>query len=97
MPRVLGSQEKTKRWNKADHEKFRRLVQKGKIDIDNITPAFIDKIRTKHGWDIRTVHNFRANYKKCVNTLRVARDLKGARQIPGESCRVFFSSADIFY
>jgi hypothetical protein len=32
-----------------------------------------------------------------VNTLRLARDLNGARQIPGESCRVFSSSADIFY
>ena len=97
MLRVLGSQGKTKWWNTADQKKFRCLVRKGKIDIDNITPAFIDKIRTKHGWDNRTVHNFRANSKKCVNILRLARDLNRAQQIPGESCRVFSSSADIFY
>ena len=80
MPRVLGAEEKTKRWNKEDHKKFQRLVRKGNIDIENINPAFINKIRDKHGWDNRTIHNFRANYKKSANTLRLAWDLNSARK-----------------
>jgi hypothetical protein len=46
MPRATGTTERTARWNSLDNDKFRGLVAKGKIDIDNITPKFIKSIRT---------------------------------------------------
>jgi hypothetical protein len=71
--------------------KFRSLVAKGKIDIDNITPKFIKSIRTKDGWENRTATNFRQNYQRVANTLQLAQDLNGACvEQRGESFRVFF-------
>jgi hypothetical protein len=49
MPRATGTTERTARWNSSDDDKFRSLVAKKKIDINNITPKFIKSIRTKHG------------------------------------------------
>jgi hypothetical protein len=54
MPRVTGTSEQTARWNLSDDAKFLELAHKHKIDIDNITPVFIETIRKKHGWENRT-------------------------------------------
>ncbi len=91
MPRATGTTERTARWNSSDDDKFRSLFAKGKIDIDNITPKFIESIRTKHGWENCTATNFRQNYQRVANTLQLAQDLNGAWvEQRGESFRVFF-------
>ncbi len=96
MPRATGTTEHTTRWNSSDDNKFQSLVAKGKIDIDNITPKFIESIRTKHGWENRTATNFRQNYHRDANTLQRVHDLNGARvEQRGESFR-FFSFSGIF-
>jgi hypothetical protein len=45
MPRVTGTSKRTAKWNISDNPKFQKLAHKGKIDIDNITPVFIETIR----------------------------------------------------
>ena len=100
MPRVRGSQERTARWNNSDDAKFRSLVDSGHINIKDITPAFIETIRTRHGWDNRSTANFRQNYRRVAKTFRLAQDFEGARERTGESCWVFLSfSSDmmLFY
>ena len=67
------------RWNKSDDAKFRELVKRGKIDITDVTPATIDYVRAKYGWVNRSETNFRQNYRRVANTLRLAQDLEGAR------------------
>jgi hypothetical protein len=79
IPRATGTTECTGRWNSSDNDKFPGLIAKGKTDIDNITPKFIKSIRTKHCWENRTATNFCQNYRRVVNTLRLALDLNGAR------------------
>jgi hypothetical protein len=91
MPRATGTTERTARWNSSDDDKIQSLVAKGKIDINNITPKFIESIRTKDGWENRTATNFRQNYQRVANTLQLAQDLNGAWiERRGESFRVFF-------
>jgi hypothetical protein len=91
MPKATRTTEPTARWNSSDDDKFQSLIAKGKIDIDNITPKFIEPIRTKHGWENRTATNFCQNYQRVANTLQLAQDLNGARvEQRGESFRVFF-------
>ncbi len=57
------------RWNISDDAKFRKLAHKGKIDINNITPVFIETIRKKHGWEKCIALNFCTNYCRVANTL----------------------------
>jgi hypothetical protein len=76
MPRVRGSQEKTARGNNS---KFRSLVDSGHINIKDITPAFIETIRTRHGWDNCSTANFRQNYQRVANTFQLAQDFEGAQ------------------
>jgi hypothetical protein len=97
MPRVTRASEQTARWNLSDTTKFQELVDKGKIDINNITPVFIEAIRKKHGWENCSHSNFRDNYRKVANTLRLAQDLNGARALKGESCVEFVCFSHIFY
>jgi hypothetical protein len=78
MPRVTGASEQTARWNLSNTAKFEELEDKGKINIDNITPVFIETIRKKHSWENCSRLNFRDNYCKVANTLRLARDLNRA-------------------
>jgi len=79
MARGVGLHEKTARWNESDDAKFRSQVLSGIINIDDITPPFIENVRVNHGWEIRTRDNFRQNYRRVANTLRLARDLNGAK------------------
>ncbi len=70
---------------------FRSLVERGYIDINDITPKFIESIRARHGWENRSATNFCQNYRRVVKTLQLALDLKGAQVgQKGESCKVFF-------
>jgi hypothetical protein len=69
MPRATETTERTARWNISDDDKFQSLITRGKIDINNITPKFIESIRTKHGWENCTATNFRQNYRRVANTL----------------------------
>jgi hypothetical protein len=85
------------RWNLSDTAKFQELVDKGKIDIDNITPVFIETIRKKHGWENHSTSNFRNNCHKVANTLQLAQDLNGARALKGESFVEFVCFSHIFY
>jgi hypothetical protein len=93
MPRAAGAIEKTKRWNGSDTAKFKKQVKEGKIDIDNITPAFIESVRVNHGWEPRSKENFRDNYKRIVNLIRIKRDLKGR----GESSSLFYVLLFTYY
>ena len=77
--RAIGLPEKSKRWDVSDNAKFRAQVKAGIIDIDDISPKFIENVRENHGWKIRSKENFRTNYRRVANTLRLARDLNGAR------------------
>ena len=98
MPRVAGSSEKTARWNSADDVEFQKLVRRGIIDIEDITPRFIESIRaSQERWKTRSASNFRTNYRRVANTLRLERDLVGARALRGESCVACFSFSGIFY
>ncbi len=45
MPRVTGTSKQTERWNISNDAKFQELAHKGKIDINNITPVFIETIQ----------------------------------------------------
>jgi hypothetical protein len=54
MPRAAGATEQVKRWNVSDTAKFKTQVKDGKIDIDNITPTFIESVRVNHGWEPRS-------------------------------------------
>jgi len=79
MARTAGKPESTKRWDKSEDAKFREQVKEGIIDIDDISPKFIENVRENHGWKNRPILNFRTNYRRVANTLRLARDLNGAR------------------
>ncbi len=81
----------------SDDAEFQKLAHKDKIDIDNITPVFIETIRKKHGWENCTALNFRKNYQRVTNTLRLARGLNRARALKGESFVEFVSFSCIFY
>ncbi len=81
MPRGTGLNEQTARWNKSDNAKFRKLVKRGKIDITDVTPATIDYVRAKYGWVNHLETNFRQNYRRVANTLRLAQDLEGTRAL----------------
>ena len=79
MPWQAGLKEKTPRRNKDDDSDFRKLVHQGIIDINNISPVFIDSIReSTPRWKNRSIDNFRLNYQRVANTLQLARDLDGA-------------------
>jgi hypothetical protein len=69
MPKATGTTERIARWNSSDDAKFRSLVERGYIDINNITPKFIKSIRTRHGWENHSVTNFCQNYRRVVKTL----------------------------
>ena len=98
MPRCVGSSEKTVRWNSSNDAEFRKLVGRGIIDIKDITPHFIESIReSSERWKTRSATNFRSNYRRVTNTLRLERDLVGARTLGGESCVACFSFSGIFY
>jgi hypothetical protein len=84
MPRSLGVQERTKRWDNSETAKFQGQVNSGIIDIDDVTPTTIEEIRTNHGWSYRSRENFRTNYKRVAAKLRVARDYNGARAAGSE-------------
>jgi hypothetical protein len=89
MPRWVRSKERTARWNESDDAKFQKLVKKGRIDIDDITPAFIKSIRTSSPqWENCSAKNFRTNYRRVANTLWLARNLDGARARNSESFSV---------
>ena len=98
MPRVAGSSENTARWNSADDVEFQKLVHRGIIDIEDITPRFIESIRaSQERWKTRSASNFRTNYRRVANTLRLKRDLVGTRALRGESCVLAcFSFSGIF-
>ena len=83
MARTAGKPESTKRWDKSEDAKFREQVKEGIIDIDDISPKFIENVRENHGWKNRSKENFRTNYCQVANTLRLAQDLNGA-QNPSE-------------
>jgi hypothetical protein len=91
-------QEQTARWNESDDTEFKKLVKKGCIDINDITPAFIKSIRTSSPqWENRSAENFRTNYQRVANTLRLARDLDGARARNSESFSVSSLSHRLVY
>jgi len=83
MARTAGKPESTKRWDKSEDAKFREQVKEGIIDINDISPKFIENVQENHGWKNRSKENFRTNYRRVANTLRLARDLNGA-QNPSE-------------
>ena len=93
MPRAAGATEQVKRWSPSDTAKFKTQVKEGKIDIDNIDPKFIEKVRVNHGWEPRSKLNFRDNYKRIVNLIRIKRDLKGR----GESSSLFYVLLCTYY
>jgi hypothetical protein len=72
MPRVTGAQEQMAMWNNSNNAKFRSLAKRGNININDITLAFIESIRTKHGWENHSAENFRQSYQRVVNTLHLA-------------------------
>jgi hypothetical protein len=69
IPRATRTTEHTARWNSSDNAEFRSLVKRGYVNINNITPKFIESIRTRHGWENRSATNFRQNYRRVMNTL----------------------------
>ncbi len=69
MARTAGKPESTKRWEKSDNAKFRVQVKEGIIDIDDISPKFIENVQENHGWKNRSKENFRTNYHRVANTL----------------------------
>ena len=93
MPRAAGATEQVKRWSASDTAKFKTQVKEGKIDINNITPDFIEAVRVNHGWEPRSKLNFRDNYKRIVNLLRIKRDLQGR----GESSSLFYVLLCTYY
>ena len=66
------------RWNESDKDSFRQRAAEGKIDITNITPAYIEKIRVKH-WSGCSKLAFRTNYRAIASTLRTENDVAGQR------------------
>ena len=98
MPRRIGSSEKMVRWNSSDDAKFWKLVGRCVVNIEDITPRFIESIREfSERWKTRSAMNFCSNYRRVANTLRLERDLVGARTLRGESCVACFSFSGIFY
>lgn len=93
MPRAAGATEQVKRWSDSDTAKFKTQVKEGKIDIDNIDPKFIESVRVNHGWEPRSKLNFRDNYKRIVNLIRIKQDLKGR----GESSSLFYVLLCTYY
>ena len=93
MSRAAGATEQVKRWSDSDTAKFKTQVKEGKIDIDNIDPKFIEKVRVNHGWEPRSKLNFRDNYKRIVNLIRIKRDLQGR----GESSSLFYVLLCTYY
>ena len=79
MARTAGKPESTKKWEKSEDAKFREQVKEGIIDIDDISPKFIENVQENHGWKNRSKENFRTNYRRVANTLRLAQNLNGAR------------------
>jgi hypothetical protein len=69
MPRATGTTERIARWNSLDDAEFRSLVERGYIDIKDITQKFIKSIRTRHGWENCSATNFCQNYRRVVKTL----------------------------
>jgi len=69
MPRATRTTERIARWNSSDDAEFQSLVEKGYIDINNISPKFIESIRTRHGWENCSATNFCQNYRRVVKTL----------------------------
>ena len=55
--------------NILDDAEFRSLVERGYIDINDITPKFIKSIRIRHGWENCSATNFCQNYRRVVKTL----------------------------
>ncbi len=90
MPRATGTTECTARWNSLDDAEFQSLIERGYINVDDITPKFIESIKTRQGWEKCSATNFRQNYRRVANTLQLTLHLNGARvRQKGESCRVF--------
>ena len=68
--------EASTRRNESDKDSFRQRTAEGKIDITNVTPAYIEKIRVKH-WSGCSKLAFRANYIAIASALRMESDVAG--------------------
>ena len=70
--------ETSARWNEADKDSFRQRAAEGKIDITNVTPAYIETIRVKY-WSGCSKIAFRTNYRSIASALRTENDVAGQR------------------
>lgn len=68
---------RAKKWDKAEKDKFKRLVKEGKLKWDG-NAAHREEIRTKH-WPGRNKETFRRNWNTSAAEFRVAEFKDGAR------------------
>ena len=70
--------ETSARWNESDKDSFRQRAAEGKIDITNVTPAYIEKIRVKH-WSGCSKLAFCTNYRAIASALCTENNVAGQR------------------
>jgi hypothetical protein len=69
---------RSKKWDGAERDKFKRLVKEKKIDPERNDRAYLEKIRKKH-WGDRKIDTFRQNWKVSTAEFRIAKFKDGAR------------------
>ena len=70
--------QRAKKWDRAERDKFKRLVKEKKIDPERNDRAYLEKIRKKH-WGDRKIDTFRRNWKVFTAEFRIAKFKNGAR------------------
>jgi len=92
MPRHPNSpprqQETAPRWGGPDREKFNKLVEEGKIDINETTPGTIEGI-CQHYFPKHTRERFRTHYRTQAATLLTGNLRSGGRGLL-EPCLLIF-------
>ncbi len=70
--------QRAKKWDRAERDKFKRLVKEKKIDLERNDRAYIEKICKKH-WEERKLDTFHRNWKSSTAEFRIAKFKDGAR------------------
>lgn len=74
-----GKGTRAPKWSEAHRAQFRQLIKNKKINPQNSTPAYVDKIRERYFPD-RPVPTFRNNYKSSVSEWRVGQAIAEANE-----------------
>ena len=79
MPPKPKEKPPTKKWGAVDRATLRTLINKGIVEIDNLSVAYIDGIWDEH-FSHRDPRNFRCNFRDFVAAFLLELEFEGARR-----------------